>query len=110
MTAPIPYYWKSIDWDALMRDYPPPPMYAATTGRLSADALRALQEERFLARVADAWQVRFYRERWSAAGLAPGDIRGLDDIAKIPAFTSDDLRQAIADEPPFGSHHPFGRE
>ena len=108
MSEPIPYYWKSVDWDALMRDYPPPPMYADTNGRLSADALHALQEQRFLARVADAWQVRFYRERWSAAGLVPADIRGLDDIGRIPTFTSDDLRQAIADAPPFGSHHPFG--
>ena len=92
-----------------MRDYPPPPFYARTTGLLSADALRNLQEGRFRARMAEAWQVPFYRRRWQAAGLEPGDIRGLDDIAKIPSFNSDDLKEAITSAPPFGDHHPFGR-
>ena len=106
----VPYYWKSLDWDALMRDYPPPPHFGSTHGRLSADAMHALQESRFLARVADAWRVPFYRTRWSAAGLEPGDVRRLEDIVRIPTFDSDDLRQAIADGPPFGTHHPFGRD
>ncbi len=108
--AAIPYYWKAVDWDALMRDYPPPPTYAATTGRMSADALRDLQNRRFRARVAEAWSAPFYRRRWSAAGLEPGDIKSLDDIGKIPSFTSDDLKDAIAAAPPFGDHHPIGRD
>jgi phenylacetate-CoA ligase len=110
MSLTIPYYCKSLDWDALIRDYPPPPIYARTTGVLSADALRALQDKRFQARMAEAWHVPFYRDRWSAAGLTPGDIRGLDDIEKIPTFNSDDLKEAIAAAPPFGNHHPFGPE
>lgn len=110
MTDEIPYYWKSVDWDALMRDYPPPPHFATTTGRMSADALRALQNERFLARMKDAWAVPFYRDRWTAAGLTPDDVKSLDDIEKIPTFTSDDLKDAILAAPPFGNHHPIGRE
>jgi phenylacetate-CoA ligase len=105
----IPYYWKSMDWDAFMVDYPPPPMFERTTGRLSDDELRALQEQRFLARVDEAWGTRFYRERWTAAGLGREDIRSLDDLGSIPVFTSDDLKDAIEDMPPFGSHHPIGR-
>lgn len=105
----VPYYWKSVDWDTFMVDYPPPPMFEDSTGRLSDDELHELQEKRFLARVEDAWETRFYRERWTAAGLKPGDIRGLGDIEEIPTFTSDDLKQAIADAPPFGTHHPLGR-
>src|SRR5687768_10286041 len=58
----IPYYCRSLDWDALISEYPPPPLYAQTTGVLSADALRHLQNTRFLARVADAWRLH-----WSAA-------------------------------------------
>jgi len=107
--TPIPYYWQSVDWPKLMADYPPPPHFARTTGRLSADALRTLQNERFMARMADGWAVPFYRERWGAAGLEPGDIRSLDDIDRIPTFTSDDLKEAIAAAPPFGSHHPIDR-
>ncbi|MES2976888.1 MAG: hypothetical protein V4731_00570 [Pseudomonadota bacterium] len=103
----IPYYYKSVDWAELTRQYPPPPAYANTTGKLSADALRNLQNTRFLARMQDAWNTDFYRARWQAAGLEPGDIQSLDDIEKIPTFTSDDLKQAILDKPPFGSHHPI---
>jgi phenylacetate-CoA ligase len=110
MIESIPYYWQSLDWPRLMRDYEPPPHFHSGTGRLSADALRALQEERFRARLAEAWHTPFYRERWRAAGLAPGDVKGLDDITKLPLFTSDDLKDAIAAAPPFGSHHPIARD
>ena len=103
----IPYYHQALDWEALVRDYPPPPAFARTTGRLSADALRALQNERFLQRMAEAWQTSFYRARWQAAGLEPGDIRTLDDLETIPTFNSDDLKQAIDAHPPFGNHHPI---
>ncbi|MBN9062469.1 MAG: hypothetical protein BGP06_20310 [Rhizobiales bacterium 65-9] len=110
MEDDIPYYWKSVDWDRFIADYPPPPIYGRTHGRLSSDALYALQEQRFLARVTEAWDVPFYRRRWTEAGLQPGDISKLEHIQRIPSFNSDDLRQAIAAAPPFGDHHPFGRE
>src|SRR5271156_1492088 len=93
MTQPIPRYWESVDWAALERDYPPPPEYAMSHGRLSADELAALQERRVLERIGQAWQAPFYRKRWTEAGLAPGDIRGLDDLDRIPTFTSDDLKE-----------------
>lgn len=105
----IPYYWSSVDWQKLMADYPPPPFYAETVGRMSADGVRALQNVRFLERVAEAWSIPFYRDRWRAAGLEPGDIGSLDDIEKIPVFTTDDLKAAAAECPPYGSHHPLGR-
>lgn len=108
MSDSIPYYCKSLDWDQLIEDYPPPPLYASKVGVLSADALYALQNKRFLARVKEGWDVPFYRERWSRAGLQPGDIKSLADIQKIPTFNSDDLKAAIEAAPPFGSHHPFG--
>lgn len=102
----VPYYWKSVDWDRLMRDYPPPPHFERTTGRMSDDALRTLQNARFLERMEDAWRTPFYSTRWRGAGIEPGDIRSLDDIEKLPSFTSDDLKEAIAAAPPFGSHQP----
>ncbi|MDQ6525065.1 hypothetical protein RB608_15705 [Nocardioides sp. LHD-245] len=103
----IPYYWSSVDWPAFMADFPPPPHYAEHTAAMSDDELRALQETRFLARMSEAWRIPFYRDRWSAAGLEPGDVRGLDDLAAVPAFTSDDLRESIESAPPFGSHQAF---
>ncbi|HYI60607.1 MAG TPA: hypothetical protein VEW93_02250 [Acidimicrobiales bacterium] len=108
--AGVPYYWRSVDWDQLIADYPPPPMYGNGFGRASDDEVRARQEERALVRVADAWSVPFYRGRWAAAGIEPGDVTDLDDIDSLPTFDSDDLQEALAEAPPFGSHHPFGRD
>lgn len=103
----IPYYWKSLDWDKFMRDYPPPPYYMHSNGRLSADALWSLQNERFLERMKDAWKTPFYYKRWRAVGLEPGDIRSLDDIERIPTYNTDDLKAAYEEQPPFGTHHPI---
>ena len=35
----------------------------------------------------------FYRRRLEQAGVAPGDIRSLEDIGKLPITTADDLRE-----------------
>lgn len=106
----IPYYWKSIDWDALMVEYPPPPRYAESVGRMDPVELRALQEKRLQARLQDAWRTPFYRERWAAAGIKDGDVQGLDDLVKLPTVNGDDFSKAIVRQPPFGNHHPIERE
>jgi phenylacetate-CoA ligase len=105
----INYYWQSVDWSKFIEAFPPPPHYQRTVGRYSEAQIRALQNTRFLARVAEAWKIPFYRERWLAAGLQPEDIRSLDDIQAIPPFTTDDLKQAAAESPPYGNHHPISR-
>lgn len=106
-SAAIPYYWSSMDWPAFMADYPPPPHYADYTRAMSDDALHELQQRRLLARVEEAWEVPFYRSHWSKAGLEPGDINCLEDLGSIPTFTSDDLRESIEADGPFGSHQTF---
>jgi phenylacetate-CoA ligase len=104
--AAIPYYWRSVDWVKLERDFPPPPNYTGFAGRRSADELRAFQNTLFMARIAEGWRTPFYQKLWGGAGLEAGDVRSLDDIAKLPCFTSDDLKQAALDSPPFGSQTP----
>jgi phenylacetate-CoA ligase len=42
------------------------------------------------------------RRALEAAGLDPGAIRGLDDLARIPVTRKDDLPAFQAEEPPFG--------
>jgi phenylacetate-CoA ligase len=108
--ATIPYYWKSLDWARLVADFPPPPNFTGACGHRSADELRAFQNRLFLERVAQGWTTPFYKRLWGNVGLEPGDIRSLDDIVKLPSFTSDDLKQASADDPPYGSHMPCGAE
>lgn len=90
-----------------MRDFPPPPFYQEGIGRAPESEIDRLQNERFLQRVAEAWSIPFYQRRWSAVGLERGDIRSLEDIEKIPVFSTDDLREAAAEAPPFGNHHPI---
>ena len=46
----------------------------------------------------------FYRTRWDAAGLQPGDVKSLDDFSRVPTITKADLRADQAANPPFGSY------
>jgi phenylacetate-CoA ligase len=98
----IPLYYRSLDFEALWRDYPPAPGYLDKTYHLSRDELYALQNARFLRQVARGWEVPFYQRHWSKAGLRPGDIRGLEDLKNIPAFSVHDMRDSIARNPPWG--------
>jgi phenylacetate-CoA ligase len=63
------------------------------------DELRALQLARLQAVVDRSWNhVQLFRERMDERGLAPADIRSLDDIAKLPFTQKCDLRDTY----PFG--------
>jgi phenylacetate-CoA ligase len=106
----VPYYHASVDWGDLMRTHPPPPLYEQTIGRASEGELREHQNALFLARVETAWATPFFSRRWRHAGLEPGDIASLDDLEKIPVYSSNELREAVAERPPFGSHHPVTRD
>ncbi len=58
-----------------------------------------LQSARLVKQVKRVYhQVPFYREKMQERGLEPGDIRGLEDLEKLPFTTKTDLR----DNYPFG--------
>lgn len=101
----LPIYHDSIDWKQLHRDYPVPDVYAETIYKWPADRLRELQSERFLKTVALGWKNPFYKQRWQAAGLEPGDIKSIDDSHKIPTYNSDDVKHDQLANPPFGTFH-----
>jgi phenylacetate-CoA ligase len=46
----------------------------------------------------------FYRTKWDEAGIAPADIRSLEDFEKVPVVTKEDLRRAQIEHPPFGDY------
>jgi phenylacetate-CoA ligase len=98
----IPWYSRSLDFEQLARDYPPPPDYFHGRAKLSRDELRAFQERQFLKTVQRGWEIPFFRRHWGAAGLEPGDIKGLDDLRKIPPYDVSHIRDSIARHPPFG--------
>jgi len=73
--------------------------------RASRGEIAALQGERLRAQVENAWQnVPFYRKRWEAAGVRPGDIRTPADLVKLPVVTKEDFEEDLAQNPPFGSY------
>ncbi len=95
----VPRYAASLDFDALWLEFPPAPDYFNGPYQRSRDELRSIQNERFLRQMERAWQVPFYRRHWGAAGMKPGDIRSLDDLASIPPFSVHDLRVGLEAEP-----------
>ena len=106
----LPIYHDSIDWARLHRDYPVPDVFEKTVYRWSPERVRALQNERFLRCVDRAWDNPFYRRRWRAAGLAPGDIASIDDSHRIPTYNSDDVKRDQLENPPFGEFHDMGAQ
>ena len=66
---------------------------------LSPEQIRDLQLGRLQKTVAYAYErVPAYRAKLDAAGVAPADIRSLEDVRLLPFTTKDDLRQ----------NYPFG--
>lgn len=62
-------------------------------GRLSADELARLQDERVRAFVAAAYEsVPFVHDLLDSSGVAPADIRGASDLAMIPITTKRQLQ------------------
>ncbi|MBE7083707.1 MAG: phenylacetate--CoA ligase [Clostridiales bacterium] len=66
---------------------------------MSRDELTSLQSARLVKLVDYVYHnVDFYRKKMQSMGLEPGDIKGIQDIEKLPFTTKDDLR----DNYPFG--------
>ena len=67
--------------------------------RASRDEIAALQTRRLKETLTRAYEnVPAYRAKFDAAGVTPADFRTLDDIAKFPFTTKQDLR----------ANYPFG--
>ena len=66
---------------------------------MSRDEMSTLQSELLVRQVKNVYEnVEFYRKKMDALGLEPGDIKGIEDIGKLPFTTKEDLRD----------HYPFG--
>ena len=60
---------------------------------MSRDEMEHLQSSRLVKQVNYVYHnVEYYRKKMQVAGLEPGDIRGIEDITKLPFTTKDDLR------------------
>lgn len=63
------------------------------------EEIRALQSRRLAEQVKRVYEnVEFYRNKMDELGIKPEEIRGLEDLSKLPFITKDDLR----DQYPYG--------
>lgn len=61
----------------------------------SREQIKAWQDERLVKQVQHVWDnVPYYRKKMEAKGLTPADIKGTEDLHKLPFVTKDDLREA----------------
>ena len=61
----------------------------------SREQILAWQNERLVKQVRNVWDnVPYYRKKMEEKGVTPDDIKGVDDLHKLPFVTKDDLREA----------------
>ena len=105
----FPHYFESFDYAQMLRDFPIGDAFTDGFAKLSADEIRARQDALFRRCVARAWEIPFYQRLWGAAGAAPGDVGGLDDLERLPIFGKSDLMQSLAEHPPYGDYHGWDK-
>jgi phenylacetate-CoA ligase len=96
--------FAAVDYEELVRAYPPPPEYFEAAWFASADEIEAMQLARLRQRAVAAGRVPFFEQRWEAAGFDPRSIRTLDDLWRAPAYTVEDIRKSIDAHPPWGDY------
>jgi phenylacetate-CoA ligase len=75
------------------------PMLSPGIETLQVDALKELQNKRFVKIVQYAYEhVPVYRKKFKERQISPEDIKSLEDVVKVPFTTKDDLRD----------HYPYG--
>ena len=103
----MPNYLQTIDTDQLLADHPIGDDFTKLARTLSRDELFARQDRLFRRCLKRAWQTGFYQRLWGGCGIEPGDIHGLEDIAKLPVFDKTDLMESIHAHPPLGDFGGF---
>ncbi|MQA84462.1 MAG: AMP-binding protein [Streptosporangiales bacterium] len=69
------------------------------------DRLRDLQGERLRAMVRYVYERSpFWREKLEQVGTAPEDVRGVDDIGRLPTCTKQELQREQEEHPPLGRY------
>ncbi|MBQ9116341.1 MAG: phenylacetate--CoA ligase, partial [Clostridia bacterium] len=61
---------------------------------MAYEDMKKLQSERLVAQVKHVYEnVEYYRKRMDEKGVKPEDIKGVEDLHKLPFITKDDLRE-----------------
>ena len=63
--------------------------------RASREEIRAIQDEKLVKQVQHVWDnVPYYRHKMEEKGVAPEDIKSVDDLHRLPFLSKNDLREA----------------
>lgn len=106
----IPYYYKSLDFNQLVREYEPPEEFMQGAYRWSPEQIAANQLKRLKETLAQGAEIPFFQHLWKKHDFAPSDVRSLADLSKIPQYTIDDIRESIERQPPFGDYQKYSFE
>jgi phenylacetate-CoA ligase len=106
----FPTYFETFDPRQMLAGYPVGDAFTARYTGMSRDELRNIQEARFARVMARGWQIPFYQRLWGAEGIEAGDIRGLDDVARLPVYDKADLMASVNAHPPYGDFAGRGEE
>jgi phenylacetate-CoA ligase len=104
VTVGIRRPWVAVDFEELVRAFPPAPDYFDTLFLADPDELDRLKLSRAQQRVRQAAAVPFFAALWENAKVGPRDLQTLDDLWKFPSYDVDDIRRDIESHPPFGSY------
>lgn len=96
--------FEAVDYPALMRAYEPPPDYFESGYYAGPEEIERRQLARLRDRADRAYRVPFFQRRWSEAGFHPSDLRTLEDLWTVPAYTVEDIRKSIEAHPPMGDY------
>lgn len=101
------HYFEAARLDEIAAEHPIGDDFVQFATAISREELRERQDRLFRRALERAWRTPFYRRLWGKAGIEPGDVKGLDDIGKLPVFDKSDLMESIAEHPPFGDFAGF---
>ena len=97
-----PTYFECFDAKAMLAQYPVGDAFVERYATISRDEIHAMQDAQFRKLMRRGWEVPFYARLWGAQGIEPGDIAGLDDMAKLPVYDKSDLMASVEAHPPYG--------
>jgi phenylacetate-CoA ligase len=106
----FPTYFEAFDAKQMLADYPVGDAFVGRYAAMSRDELHTLQNNRFLRLMTRGWEIPFYQRLWSDKGIEAGDIRGLEDIIKLPVYDKTDLMASVNACPPYGDFDGRGTD
>ena len=87
-----------------LSQYPPPPE-SRRVEKAPREELEWMQTARLKSLIQRTWEhVPFYRARWQREGLRPEEIRGIEDLRKLPIISRKDFEEDLLQHPPFGTY------